>query len=252
MLALGFLALQPTALLLPGRGMRSPVARAAAPSMAAKTAALLFDCDGVIVETEELHRLAYNQAFADFGLEVGGKPVDWTVSYYDKLQNTVGGGKPKMRWHFMETCGGEWPVCTKRDGRTPASEEEGMALIDELQDAKTEFYKGIVDQAAEARPGVLELMDAAIATPNLAVGICSAATRGGFDRVVNSIVGKERLAKLDVVIAGDDVTAKKPDPMIYNLAAERLGLGKTACVVIEDSLVGLRAATSADRPALLL
>ena len=148
---LGFLAFQPTALLLPGRGMRSPVARAATPSMAAKTAALLFDCDGVIVETEELHRLAYNQAFADFGLEVGGKPVDWTVPYYDKLQNTVGGGKPKMRWHFMETCGGEWPVCTKRDGRTPASEEEGMALIDELQDAKTEFYKGIVDQAAEAR-----------------------------------------------------------------------------------------------------
>ena len=251
MLALGFLALQPTALLLPGRGMRSPVARAAAPSMAAKTAALLFDCDGVIVETEELHRLAYNQAFADFGLEVGGKPVDWTVSYYDKLQNTVGGGKPKMRWHFMETCGGEWPVCTKRDGRTPASEEEGMALIDELQDAKTEFYKGIVDQAAEARPGVLELMDAAIATPNLAVGICSAATRGGFDRVVNSIVGKERLAKLDVVIAGDDVTAKKPDPMIYNLAAERLGLAKEECVVIEDSLVGLRAATSAGMPCLI-
>ena len=52
-------------------------------------------------------------------------------------------------------------------------------------------------------------------------------------------MGKERLAKLDVVIAGDDVTAKKPDPMIYNLAAERLGLGKTACVVIEDSGIGM-------------
>jgi beta-phosphoglucomutase-like phosphatase (HAD superfamily) len=42
--------------------------------------------------------------------------------------------------------------------------------------------------------------------------------------VVNSIVGVERLAKLDVIIAGDDVTQKKPDPMIYNMAAERLGL----------------------------
>jgi beta-phosphoglucomutase-like phosphatase (HAD superfamily) len=56
------------------------------------------------------------------------------------------------------------------------------------------------------------------------VGICSAATRAGFDRVVNSIVGGERLAKLDVIIAGDDVTRKKPDPMIYNMAAQRLGL----------------------------
>jgi HAD superfamily hydrolase (TIGR01509 family) len=248
---LGFVLVLPTvALLSPGRGVRF-ASRTAGPSMATKTAALLFDCDGVIVETEELHRLAYNKAFNDFGLEVGGKQVDWTVPYYDQLQNTVGGGKPKMRWYFMETCGGEWPVCTKRDGRTPASEAEGMALIDELQDTKTEFYKGIVDQAAEARPGVLELMDAAIAAPNLAVGICSAATRGGFDRVVNSIVGKQRLAKLDVVIAGDDVTAKKPDPMIYNLAAERLGLGQTDCVVIEDSLVGLRAATSAGMPCLI-
>jgi len=219
--------------------------------MVQKTAALLFDCDGVIVETEELHRLAYNKAFDEFGLEVSGEKVDWAVPYYDKLQNTVGGGKPKMRWYFMETCGGEWPVCTKRDGRKPASEEEGMALIDELQDTKTEFYKEIVDQAASPRPGVIELMDAAIATPNLAVGICSAATRGGFDRVVNSIVGKERLAKLDVIIAGDDVKAKKPDPMIYNLAAERLGLQKTDCVVIEDSLVGLRAATSAGMPCLV-
>ena len=209
---LALLSAQSTLLLPAGHAGRAP-ARATI-AMADKTAALLFDCDGVIVETEELHRLAYNKAFDDFGLTIGGEKVDWTVPYYDILQNTVGGGKPKMRWHFMETCGGEWPVCTKRDGRKPTNEEEGMALIDELQDAKTEFYKQIVDQAASPRPGVLELMDAAIATPNLAVGICSAATRGGFDRVVNSIVGKERLAKLDVVIAGDDVTAKKPDPMI--------------------------------------
>ena len=66
----------------------------------------------------------------------------WETTYYDKLQNTVGGGKPKMRWHFMETCDGQWPVCTARDaGRAPSCDETGMALIDDLQDAKTEFYK---------------------------------------------------------------------------------------------------------------
>jgi hypothetical protein len=41
--------------------------------------ALLFDCDGVILETEELHRLAYNAAFKEFGLTIGGEPVDWSV-----------------------------------------------------------------------------------------------------------------------------------------------------------------------------
>jgi hypothetical protein len=41
--------------------------------------ALLFDCDGVILETEELHRLAYNAAFQEFGLTINGEPVNWSV-----------------------------------------------------------------------------------------------------------------------------------------------------------------------------
>merc|ERR1719155_256457 len=105
-----------------------------------------------------------------------------------------------------------------------------MALVDQLQDFKTECYKKLVSSASP-RPGILQLMDAAIATPGLAVGICSASTRGGFEKVVDAIVGQERLARLDVVIAGDDVTHKKPDPEIYNLAAARLGVDKSRCVV---------------------
>lgn len=41
--------------------------------------ALLFDCDGVILETEELHRLAYNAAFKEFDLTIAGQPVEWSV-----------------------------------------------------------------------------------------------------------------------------------------------------------------------------
>lgn len=92
-----------------------------------------------------------------------------------------------------------------------------MQLVDALQDFKTECYKKLITTAAP-RPGVLELMDSAIATPGVAVGICSAATRAGFEKVVQSVVGEERLAKLDVIIAGDDVSKKKPDPEIYNTA----------------------------------
>ena len=50
---------------------------------------------------------------------------------------------------------------------------------------------------------------------------------------------------VDVVIAGDDVDRKKPDPQIYNIAAKRLGVAPENCIVIEDSLVGLRAAKGA-------
>ncbi len=51
------------------------------------------------------------------------------------------------------------------------------------QDKKTEIYKRIVEEAAEARPGVLALMDEALARPDVALCICSAATKAGFEKV---------------------------------------------------------------------
>ena len=235
--------------------VRAAATKNCAAQMGANKGALLFDCDGVLVETEELHRVAYNMAFDEFGLEIDGSPVVWSEDYYAFLAATVGGGKPKMRYHFTGLGAPEgarthpdtakvWPSPTKRDSVVPADEAAGMTLVDALQDFKTECYKKLVT-TADPRPGVLELMDAAIATPGLAVGICSASTRAGFEKVVDSVVGQERLAKLDVIIAGDDVSNKKPHPEIYNVAAERLGLTNDACVVVEDSLVGLRAAKAA-------
>jgi HAD superfamily hydrolase (TIGR01509 family) len=169
------------------------------------------------------------------------------VEYYDVLANTVGGGKPKMRYHFDNN---GWPAFFG-GSQVPASEEQKSKMVDALQDQKTEFYKEIVESTATARPGVLRLIDEAIAAPDIAVGICSAATKEGFLKVVNSIVGPERLSRLDVIMAGDDVTRKKPDPLIYNLAREKVNLPSSKCVVIEDSLVGLRAAMGADMPCVI-
>lgn len=66
--------------------------------------ALIFDCDGVIVESEGIHREAYNAAFQHFNVVCPGTsgPLVWTEEFYDMLQNKVGGGKPKMRWYFGE------------------------------------------------------------------------------------------------------------------------------------------------------
>mmetsp|Transcript_38710 Transcript_38710/g.74328 ORF Transcript_38710/g.74328 Transcript_38710/m.74328 type:complete len:331 (-) Transcript_38710:158-1150(-) len=219
--------------------------RAGAMSVAASNTrdpafALLFDCDGVIVLTEELHRIAYNKAFEKLDIRINGEPVEWSVEYYDILQNTVGGGKPKMKYHFNNN-----GMPSSSVTGVPNTAEELSTLVDILQDWKTIFYKEIVGEVATARPGVLELMDEAINNPEIAVGICSAATKEGFEKVVNAVVGPERLSKLDVVMAGDDVTRKKPDPLIYNLAREKIGLPKEKCVVIEDSIVGLKAAKGA-------
>ena len=63
---------------------------------------------GVIVESEDLHREAYNAAFAHFKACIGDKQdvIDWSEEFYDELQNKVGGGKAKMRWYFgkIQSC----------------------------------------------------------------------------------------------------------------------------------------------------
>ena len=205
--------------------------------------ALLFDCDGVIVETEEMHRVAYNAAFDKYGLKLkSGEPVVWSVEYYDILQNTVGGGKPKMH-HYFNNEVKHWPEGV--DGHSTESEGGQIKLVDALQDAKVEAYKAIIDGGVECRPGIKELMDSALENPSLKVGICTAATKGGFYPLIEALLGQERLNKLDVLIVGDDVPRKKPDPLIYNTAKDRIGVSPENCVVIEDSMVGLRAAKGA-------
>jgi HAD superfamily hydrolase (TIGR01509 family) len=249
--------------------------------------ALLFDCDGVILETEELHRLAYNAAFQEFGVtKVCGdlsEPVDWSVGYYDILQNSIGGGKPKMRHYFSQMmrfesnengdpttvvatipgAGGEEqqaPKKKKKKGSKKKTNGGGTivtigagdiatgleSLIDSIQTLKTELYKKTVEETAIPRPGLLNLMDEALADDSIAVGVCSASTKAAAQKVLECALGPGRVEKLDVCILGDDVSEKKPSPMIYNAAREKLGIDSpTKCVVVEDSAVGLRAAKAA-------
>ncbi len=66
---------------------RATVRRVCAPPQAALKA-LLWDCDGVILESEDLHRRAYNAVFEHFKVTVGGARVVWSEEYYDLLSNT--------------------------------------------------------------------------------------------------------------------------------------------------------------------
>jgi beta-phosphoglucomutase-like phosphatase (HAD superfamily) len=59
------------------------------------------------------------------------------------------------------------------------------------------------------------------------------------------LLGSERKAHFSAILAGDVVSKKKPDPEIYNLAAERLSLEPSECVVVEDTRIGLLAAKAA-------
>ncbi|XP_024021939.1 haloacid dehalogenase-like hydrolase domain-containing protein At4g39970 [Morus notabilis] len=220
-----------------------PLSVSASASVSSALEALIFDCDGVILESEHLHRQAYNDAFAHFNVRCSGspEPLNWGLEFYDELQNTIGGGKTKIRWYFKEH---GWPSSTIFE--TPPEDDENRAkLIDILQDWKTERYKEIIKSGTvEPRPGVLRLMDEAKAAGKK-LAVCSAATKSSVILCLENLIGLERFRGLDCFLAGDDVKLKKPDPSIYLTAAEMLGLSGKGCIVVEDSVIGLQAATSA-------
>jgi len=193
--------------------------------------------------SEPLHLIAYNRAFADFGTG-----CSWSEEYYDQLQNRIGGGKEKMRAFFGEV---GWPNSSL--GLSPTTEAERSRLVDALQLRKTEIFQELVREAgpSAARPGIVELIDRATEHPNWKVAICSAATRSAAVEVLDVVLGKDRVAKLDLMLLGDDVTHKKPHPEVYLSAAERLTVAPEECVVIEDSKVGLEAAVAAGMPCLV-
>lgn len=146
-----------------------------------------------------------------------------------------------MRWYFREN---GWPTSTLFD-TPPESDDDRAKLIDTLQDWKTERYKEIIKSGSvEARPGVIRLMDEARAAGKK-LAVCSAATKSSVVLCLENLIQIERFQGLDCFLAGDDVKEKKPDPSIYITAAEKLGVSVKDCLVIEDSVIGLQAATKA-------
>jgi HAD superfamily hydrolase (TIGR01509 family) len=198
--------------------------------------AIIFDCDGVLVDTErDGHRVGFNRAFEQFGID-----AEWDVPLYGKLLQ-VAGGKERMRAYFDEY---GWP-------EDKVAEFGGRdALILALHKAKTEITAGLVAEGAlPLRPGIARIVDEAIAA-EVKLGVCTTSNPRFIDAVLD-LFGPERKAKFAFVHAGDCVARKKPDPEIYELAKISLKLPVEQCVVIEDSRNGLLAAKGAGLPCLI-
>ena len=196
--------------------------------------ALIFDCDGVLVDTErDAHRVGFNQAFAHFGID-----AEWSVDFYAKML-LVAGGKERMTAYFDEA---GWP-------EAQVAEYGGKAeLIAALHKYKTANVSEIVKDLP-VRPGILRIIDEAMAN-GVRLGVCTTSNPKFIDAVLD-LFGPERKAAFEFVHAGDVVSKKKPDPEIYLLALETLGLPASDCVVVEDSRNGLRAAHGAGIPTII-
>jgi HAD superfamily hydrolase (TIGR01509 family) len=192
--------------------------------------ALVFDCDGVLADTERYgHLPAFNATFEEFGL-----PVRWSeADYAEKLK--VGGGKERMRTlltpEFVAAAG------------VPTDEAAQAAELARWHRRKTEIYTGIIASGAiPARPGIRRIVEEA-ADAGWSLAVASTSAEPSVRSVLEHAVGD--LAERFSVFAGDVVPHKKPAPDIYRLAVTTMNVPARSVLVVEDSRNGMLAALAA-------
>jgi HAD superfamily hydrolase (TIGR01509 family) len=193
--------------------------------------ALIFDCDGVLADTERYgHLPAFNQTFAEFGL-----PVRWSVAEYREKVH-IGGGKERLASlltpEFVAAAG------------LPADPARQQAEVAAWHRRKTEIYTGLVASGAvPPRPGIARIVAGALAA-GWTLAVASTSAEVSVRATLERAAGAEN-ARAVSVFAGDIVAHKKPAPDIYRLALDSLGVPADHAVVVEDSRNGLLAATGA-------
>src|SRR5262249_15590011 len=170
--------------------------------------ALLFDCDGVLAETERFgHLVAYNQTFAEFGL-----PVQWSEEEYGEILK-VAGGKERLAAlltdDFVQKAG------------LPTKVEDQRLKIAEWHKRKTAIFVEIARSGRiPGRPGIARIAHEALAA-GWQVAVCSTSAVDSVRAILEHVVGQEDAARF-AILAGDMVPRKKPAPDVYQLALERL------------------------------
>jgi HAD superfamily hydrolase (TIGR01509 family) len=203
----------------------------AQPPMPGAVRALLWDVDGTLAESErDGHRVAFNRAFESMGL-----PWHWSVAHYGGLLRITGGRERIL-------------ADMQRHSQAPALGAEREGLARELHLRKNIFYAELVQAGAiPLRDGVRELIDEATAV-GLRQGITTTTSRSNADALLRRHFGGAWARRFAVVVCGEDVATKKPDPEVYRCALQALDLDPLQCVALEDSPGGAAAARAAGVP----
>ena len=190
--------------------------------------ALIFDVDGTLAETERQgHRLAFNQAFAEAGLD-----WVWSEEAYGVLTQ-VGGGKERITAYIQ---------AHHPEFQPP---EPLSSFVAHLHHRKTHHYRSLLSQGLiPPRPGVVRLLQEA-RTAGIPLAIATTSILPNAVALLETTIAPDSPQWFQVIGAGDVVPQKKPAPDIYHYVLDHLGFAPEDCLVFEDSDQGLRAAHTA-------
>ena len=195
--------------------------------------ALIFDVDGTLVENERIHRIAFNETFAEFNLD-----WQWNAELYGQLL-AVTGGKERIKFYLEQY---------RPDYSRPAHLD---SFIAEIHAQKTARYNQILEHSPiPLRPGIRRLIDEA-RRDNLRLAVATTTSPTNVLSLLKYSLDYHAVAWFDVIAAGDMVTAKKPAPDVYHYALTKLGLQPEECLAIEDSNNGIRSAMAANLSTLI-
>ena len=186
--------------------------------------ALIFDVDGTLAETEELHRASFNKVFAHFNLN-----WHWDLETYGKLLTTTGGKERIARYAF------------EIGYRLPDAE-----LILKMHSLKNDYYaKAVCDGGLVLRPGIGKIIREA-PHRGIKLGIATTTSRSNLMALLRSCFSETEQMAFNAIVCGEDVSRKKPDPEVFLKCLAELSVRPNEALVIEDSLIGLAAAKAAN------
>jgi beta-phosphoglucomutase-like phosphatase (HAD superfamily) len=175
--------------------------------------AVIFDMDGVLVDSEPLWREVEREVFARVGLQLTDEQMAETVGV--RIDGVVD--------HWYRRC--PWAG--------PGREEIAEAIVDGMQRA--------VEDRGVLREGVVQAIDR-FAGLGLRLAVASSSPK----RLIRAVLAMGGLAdRFEVVHSAEDEVRGKPDPAVYLTTAERLGVSPDRCLAIEDSVSGVLAARAA-------
>lgn len=191
---------------------------------------LIFDVDGTLADTESVHRAAFNQAFAQEGLD-----WFWDEALYTRLLD-ISGGKERILHYWTSVAG------LPRD----ISGSGVQDTVNRLHEMKTAVYEAAVQSGAVGlRPGVSALLHEASAA-GLRLALATTTSPVNIAALLSTALGPDWRYRFMVIGDGISAPLKKPHPQVYLQVLQALQLPASACLAFEDSSNGLRAARAAD------
>jgi HAD superfamily hydrolase (TIGR01509 family) len=181
--------------------------------------AVIFDMDGVLVDSYAPHFESWRRLYNELGIEYSEATfaADFGQTSRDILHRRLPGDLTEARFR-------------------------------EIDDRKESYYRDIIRESFPAMDGADELIQALAADGfRMAVG-----SSGPSENVQLAIENLPSGRLITATVTGADVTRGKPDPQVFLMAAERLGVPPACCAVVEDAIHGVEAAKRAGMTAIAL